>query len=365
MGTTTTAPVKVLVVDDSAFMRKTLSNMLEGDPRVAVVGVARNGEEGVQKVAELHPDVVTMDVEMPGMNGIEALKRIMAIRPVPVIMVSSLTEEGAKETLSALELGAVDYIPKHLEGVVTNITALQQELIAKVMAAAGAKDKIRRSSFVKRETPVVGPPLHASRFTALTSAAISATRGSKVVAIGCSTGGPQALQEVLPLFPADFPAGILIVQHMPQFFTKPFAERMNQRCHIEVREAKEGDVVTPGVALIAPGGNHMRVVRRRAIDVEVTLIPNTQNLPYVPSVDVMMQSVAEVYHAKGIGVILTGMGQDGLEGMKAIKGAKGRTVAQDEATCVVYGMPKAVVEGGYADKVMPVSQITGEILNMI
>jgi two-component system chemotaxis response regulator CheB len=315
----------------------------------------------VQKVAELHPDVVTMDVEMPGMNGIEALKRIMAIRPVPVIMVSSLTEEGAKETLSALELGAVDYIPKHLEGVVTNITALQQELIAKVMAAAGTAGKLRRPAAT--QSAVKGPVK--KDFVGLTSAAISATRGSKVVAIGCSTGGPQALQEVLPLFPADFPAGILIVQHMPQFVTKPFAERMDQRCHIEVREAQEGDVVTPGVALIAPGGNHMRVVRRRAIDVEVTLIPNTQNLPYVPSVDVMMQSVAEVYHAKGIGVILTGMGQDGLEGMKAIKGAKGRTVVQDEATCVVYGMPKAVVEGGYADKVMPVSQITGEIMNMI
>ncbi len=360
----TTAPIKVLVVDDSAFMRKALSGMLEGDPRVTVVGAARNGEEGVQKVAELHPDVVTMDVEMPGMNGLEALKRIMAIRPVPVIMVSSLTEEGAKETLTALELGAVDYIPKQLDGLATNITALQHELIAKVVAAAGAAGKLRHRT-VQRDRPPAVMGTAKKEFVGLTSASVSATRGSKVVAIGCSTGGPQALQDVLPLFPADFPAGILIVQHMPQFFTKPFAERMNQQCHIEVREAKEADVVKPGVALIAPGGCHMRVVRRRALDVEIALAPNRENLPYVPSVDVLMRSVAEVYHARGIGVILTGMGQDGLEGMKAIKEAKGRTLAQDEATCVVYGMPKAVVDGGYADKVMPVSQITMEIVNMI
>ena len=364
MGTATTAPIKVLVVDDSAFMRKTLSGMLEGDPRVAVVGVARNGEEGVQKVAELHPDVVTMDVEMPGMDGIEALKRIMAINPVPVIMVSSLTEEGAKETLTALDLGAVDYIPKHLEGVVTNITALQQELIAKVMAAAGAIGKLRRRAATSGSPPQAEKTAKKD-FVALTSSSVSATRGSKVVAIGCSTGGPQALQEVLPLFPENFPAGILIVQHMPKFFTKPFADRMSQQCRIEVREAKEGDVVTPGVALVAPGGSHMRVVRRRALDMDIVLSPNHENLPYVPSVDVLMRSIAEVYHARGIGVILTGMGQDGLEGMKAIKEAKGRTLAQDEATCVVYGMPKAVVDAGYAEKVMPVSQLTGEIMNMI
>jgi two-component system chemotaxis response regulator CheB len=366
MRTVTSAPIKVLVVDDSAFMRKALSNMLEGDSRVTVVGTARNGEEGLQKVAELRPDVVTMDIEMPGMNGLEALRRIMEIRPLPVIMVSSLTEQGAHETLTALELGAVDYIPKQLDGLATNIAAVHHELIAKVVAAAGTKDRVQRLWAEGRglRTESKKPAL-SLQHSVLSTSSVSATRGSKVVAIGCSTGGPQALQEVLPLFPGDFPAGILVVQHMPKFFTKPFAERMNQQCQIEVREAKEADVVKPGVALIAPGGSHMRVVRRRALDVEIALAPNKEALPHVPSVDVMMQSVADVYHERGIGVILTGMGQDGLEGMKAIKEAKGRTVAQDEASCVVYGMPKAVVDGGYADKVVPVSQITGEIVNMI
>jgi len=349
-------PIKVLVVDDSAFMRKTISAMLAGDPRMTVVGQARDGEEAIQKVTELHPDVVTLDVEMPGMNGLEALKKIMDIRPLPVIMVSSLTEEGAVETLKALELGAVDYLPKQLEGVSTNIVGIQQELIAKVLAAAGSAGKIRR--------PSDGKPKPAP-LPSLSQSALSVMRGSKIVAIGCSTGGPQALQEVLPLLPKDFPAPIVIVQHMPKFFTKPFAERMNQLCQIEVREAADGQVVAPGVALMAPGGLQMRVVRRRAIDVEIALAPNREQHLHAPSADIMMQSVAEVYSGRGIGVILTGMGHDGLEGMKAIKGAKGRTVAQDEATCVVYGMPKAVVDGGYADKVVPLSHIAGEIINMI
>jgi two-component system chemotaxis response regulator CheB len=291
---------------------------------------------------------------MPGMNGLETLKRIMECKPVPVIMVSSLTEEGATETLKALELGAVDYLPKQLDGVSTNIVGIQQELIAKVIAAAGSIRKLARLNGSKA-APL--PPMNRS--------AMNVMRGQKVVVIGCSTGGPKALQEVLPLFPEDFPAGILIVQHMPKFFTKPFAERMNNICQIEVKEAVDGQTVTPGVALLAPGGFHMRVIRRHAIDVSVTLSSDPEGYLHVPSVDVLMQSVAEVYPGRGIGVILTGMGHDGLEGMKAIKDSKGRTVAQDEATCVVYGMPKAVVEAGYADKVVPLSHVAGEVANMI
>jgi len=350
-------PIKVLVVDDSTFMRKTISGMLASDPRVAVAGMARDGEEALQKLKEAEPDVVTLDVEMPGMNGLEALRRIMEIKPLPVIMVSSLTEEGAKETLKALELGAVDYLPKQLDGVSTNIVAIQQELIAKVIAAAGSAGKISR--------PVNGRKPAMLSMPAVSQSALNVARGQKVVAIGCSTGGPKALQEVLPLFPKDFPAAILIVQHMPRFFTKPFAERMNQICQIEVREAVDGQTVKAGTALLAPGGYHMRVVRRQAIDVSVALSADTEGSLYVPSADVLMKSVAEVYPGRGIGVIMTGMGHDGLDGMKAIKGAKGRTVAQDEATCVVYGMPKAVVEAGYADKIVPLSHIAGEVVNMI
>lgn len=351
-----TSPIRVLVVDDSTFMRKALCGMLAGEPRVAVVGTARNGEEALQKVTDLRPDVVTLDVEMPGMNGLEALRKIMELNPLPVIMVSSLTEEGAKETLSALELGAVDYIPKQLNGVSMHIFAIRQELIGKVIAAAAAKDKVRAWPQARGARPLA---------PCLSAHTISVTRGSKIVAIGCSTGGPKALLDILPLFPKDFPAGVLIVQHMPKFFTKPFADRMNQLCQIQVCEAEDGDPVTNGVALVAPGGLQMRVARTSAREVQVKLAPNTEELPHAPSVDVLMASVAQVYHERGIGVILTGMGHDGLEGMRAIKQSNGRTVVQDEASCVVYGMPKAVVENGYADKVAPLSAIAGEIINMI
>lgn len=353
---------KVLVVDDSAFMRKALSGMLEKDPRLSVVGVARNGEEAIQKVRELKPDVVTMDVEMPGMNGLDALRQIMATQPVPVLMVSSLTEEGAKETLAALEIGAVDYIPKHLEGVATNIAAVEHELIGKVLAAAKAK-VVRKSPAASSAAgkSVVKPAASG----ALTASSVTATRGMKLVAIGCSTGGPLALQEILPLFPADFPAAVLIVQHMPRYFTRPFAERMNQMSHITVREAVDGDIIAPGVALVAPGGVQMRVCRRQSIQAEISLSKDGEGLLHAPSADVMMKSVANIFGTRGIGVILTGMGHDGLEGMKEIKGAGGRTVAQNEATCTVYGMPKAVVDAGLADKVVPLSHIAGEVLNMI
>ncbi|TKB71034.1 MAG: chemotaxis response regulator protein-glutamate methylesterase [Nitrospira sp.] len=354
---------QVLVVDDSALMRKVLSEMLEKDPRISVVGTARNGEEAIQKVAELHPDVVTMDVAMSVMNGLEALRRLMATTPLPVLMVSSLTEAGAKETLSALEMGAVDYLPKHVEGVTTNTALLEQELIGKVLAAAGAK-VTRRSALQNGGSPAkaIAKPMAPG---ALTASPVGAIRGATLVAIGCSTGGPLALQAILPLFPADFPAAVLIVQHMPKYFTKPFAERLDQLCQITVKEAVEGDVVRPGVALVAPGGVQMRVARTGSIDIEIRLSKDGEGLLHAPSVDVMMNSVAELYSGRGIGVILTGMGRDGCEGMRAIKGTKGRTIAQNEATCAVYGMPKTVVDAGLADKVVPLTQIAGEILKMV
>jgi two-component system chemotaxis response regulator CheB len=320
--------------------------MLAGDPHIAAVETARNGEEALQKIPTWKPDVVTLDVEMPVMNGLDALRKIMEMHPVPVLMVSSLTTKGAEETLQALELGAIDFIPKQLDGVVTNISSVQYDLISKVIAVS-SRSALPRTS--------VG----------LSSQSTSATRGSKIVAIGCSTGGPQALSELLPMFPKDFPAGIVIVQHMPKCFTKPFADRMNAQCDIEVREAAESDEVQPGVALLAPGGLQLRLARQKATRIGVTLAPNTEGLLHAPSVDVMMQSVAQLYAERTVGVILTGMGQDGLEGMRAIKVGRGRTVAQNEASCTVYGMPRAVVENGCADKIVPLSQIAGEIMNMI
>jgi two-component system chemotaxis response regulator CheB len=351
-------PIRVLVVDDSAFMRKSMSGMLAREERIQVVGVARNGEEAVQQVRQLRPDVVTMDVEMPGMNGIEALKQIMAERPTPVIMVSSLTVDGAQDTLRALELGAVDYVPKQLDGVATKITEIQTELIAKIVAAKQIGSKVRFLRVpLKAGAEVPG--------RALSSHSISVTRGQKIVAIGSSTGGPQALMEILPALPADFPAAIVIVQHMPKCFTKPFADRMNALCGLHVREACDGDEVKAGVILVAPGGVQLRVKRQSPLSIGVSLSPNVEQHIHAPSADVMMESVAAVYGERGIGVILTGMGHDGLIGIKAMKAAKGRTIAQDEASCVVYGMPKAVVEAGCADKVVPLSHVAGEIMNMV
>ncbi len=352
-------PVRVLVVDDSAFMRKSLTTMLEEGKQIQVVGVARNGEEAVQQVQQLKPDVVTMDVEMPGMTGLQALQQIMAKNPVPVIMVSSVTVEGAQETLQALEWGAVDFIPKQLDGVASKIAEIQKILVPKVLAARYAGSKL------KRLTVTGAPKLSMPVAKALSSRSVSVTRGTKLIAIGCSTGGPQALFEIIPTIPADCPAGIVIVQHMPSSFTKPFAERLNNLCALEVREAVDGDEVKPGRVLVAPGGMQFRVVKKTITTSVVKLAPNYEKHAHAPSVDIMLQSVAALFGERSIGVILTGMGHDGLDGMKAIKAVGGRTVAQDEASSVVYGMPKAVVEAGCAEKVVSLSKVIGEIMNMV
>ncbi|HMZ55993.1 MAG TPA: chemotaxis response regulator protein-glutamate methylesterase [Nitrospira sp.] len=352
-------PVRVLVVDDSAFMRKSLTTMLEEGKQIQVVGVARNGEEAVQQVQQLKPDVVTMDVEMPGMTGLQALQQIMTKNPVPVIMVSSVTVEGAQETLQALEWGAVDFIPKQLDGVASKIAEIQKILVPKVLAARYAGSKL------KRLTVTGAPKLSVPVAKALSSRSVSVTRGTKLIAIGCSTGGPQALFEIIPTIPADCPAGIVIVQHMPSSFTKPFAERLNNLCALEVREAVDGDEVKPGRVLVAPGGMQFRVVKKTITTSVVKLAPNYEKHAHAPSVDIMLQSVAALFGERSIGVILTGMGHDGLDGMKAIKAVGGRTVAQDEASSVVYGMPKAVVEAGCAEKVVSLSKVIGEIMNMV
>lgn len=333
--------------------------MLEESKEIQVVGVARNGEEAVQQVQQLKPDVVTMDVEMPGMTGLQALRHIMAKTPVPVIMVSSITVEGAQETLQALEWGAVDFVPKQLDGVSSKIAEIQKQLVSKVLAARHAGSKLKT-------IPMTGlAKCAALPSKTLSSFSVSVTRGTKVIAIGCSTGGPQALFEIVPNIPSDCPAAIVIVQHMPKSFTKPFAERLNNLCPLEVREAVDADEIKPGRVLVAPGGMQFRLVKRTITSSVVKLSQNVENHPHAPSVDVMLQSVAALYGERSIGVILTGMGHDGLEGMKAIKAANGRTVAQDEASSVVYGMPKAVVEAGCADKVVSLSKVVGEIMNMV
>lgn len=349
--------VKVLIVDDSAFMRNALSNMLSSDPEIKIVGTARDGLEAIEKVASLNPDIVTMDVEMPRMDGITALKHIMEKNPVPVIMVSSLTVEGAKVTLDALDLGAVDFIPKNLSDLSINIVKIKEILIDKIK-------QIARKGIVKKRISPLAPP-KAIEIPKSMPIRTTGERRVNLVAIGTSTGGPKALQEIIPKLPKDFPTPIVIAQHMPPNFTGPFAERLNQLSQITVKEAEEGEPLKNGVAYIAPGRGHMRLKRPRGIETVINISENKEEFIYRPSVDALMFSVAEFFPGRALGVILTGMGNDGVKGLSALKKTGGRIFAQNEETCVVYGMPKAVVDAGIADKVLSIEEMAGEIINAV
>lgn len=352
--------VKVLIVDDSAFMRNALANMLSSDPEIQIVGKARDGLEAIDLVEKLKPDILTMDVEMPRMDGISALKHIMEKNPVPVIMVSSLTTEGAKVTLDALDLGAADFIPKNLSDLSVNIVKIREILLDKIK-------QIARKGIVKRRIrPVTAPK--AVEIPKSMPAMLTRTTGERrvnLVSIGTSTGGPKALQEIISKLPKDFPTPIVIAQHMPPNFTGPFAERLNQLSQITVKEAEEGEPLKNGVAYIAPGRGHMRVRRLRGIETVITISENKEEFIYRPSVDALMFSVAEFFPGRALGVILTGMGNDGVKGLSELKKTGGRIFAQNEDTCVVYGMPKAVVDAGIADKVLYLEEIAGEIINTV
>lgn len=355
--------VKVLVVDDSAFMRNVLTNMLSSDPGISIVGTAKDGIEAIEKVALLKPDIVTMDVEMPRMDGITALKHIMEKTPVPVIMVSSLTDEGAKVTLDALDLGAVDFIPKNLSELSVNIVLIKEMLIEKIKLLA--KKGLQRRPFRPMARPTAEVRASETNRIVVPQQRMTGERKTAIVAIGTSTGGPKALQDVITLLPKEFPVPIVIAQHMPPNFTGPFADRLNQCSQIEVKEANEGDVLKPGLALLAPGRGHMRVIRKRNMEVAITISENREDYIYRPSVDALMLSVAECFPGRSLGVILTGMGNDGLKGLTELKKTGGRIFAQNEQTCVVYGMPKAVVEAGIADKVLALEEMAGEIINSV
>jgi two-component system chemotaxis response regulator CheB len=345
------ALIRVLVADDSAFMRTALTRMIESDTGLRVSSTAQTGNETLEKVLSLKPDVVTLDVEMPGMNGIETLKRIMQQSPRPVIMVSSLTQEGAETTLEALAIGAFDYVPKQQSFVSLDIIKIRDDLIAKIKAAA---ESHRRRPFLKR---VQTPPAPGK-----VSPRASRHAPPSIVALGTSTGGPKALQEILPMLPSDLPVGVLIVQHMPKGFTGPFARRLDNLCKVTVREATHNEIIAPGVVYIAPAGEHLTVRRTTASKVSIRLSNTPEGTLHTPSVDVMMSSVAEVYQALSMGVIMTGMGADGLQGMRAIANAGGLTVGQDEASCTVYGMPRSCAETGILQRVVPLTQIPEPIL---
>lgn len=342
--------VKVLVVDDSCFMRMAIRGILAKDPQIDIVGVAADGIEGVEKALELRPDVITMDVEMPRMDGIAALKEIMAKAPTRVLMVSTLTCEGAKATFDALEAGAVDYIPKNISDSSDAQKIFRDELLAKVKQAC--KSTITVGTSIKRTFSTAPTSIAKSRFS----------RKVSCVGIGASTGGPVALQEVLSRIPANFPFGIMVTIHMPKAFTGPYAERLNSKCSLEIHEAHDGEILRPGLALVAPGGLHSSIVRQGAQMKVKTELPSAfPNYIYIPSVDLMMHSLADVSNGAMLGVILTGMGNDGLKGMQFLKSKGGITLVQNEATSTIYGMPKACIDGGIADEVLPLEEIGFEI----
>lgn len=350
-------PIRVLIVDDSAFMRRAISSLLEGENDVKVVGLAKDGQDAIRQIQDIKPDIVTMDIEMPVMDGLSALKIIMEKFPLPVIMLSSLTEEGAKETLDALDLGAADYIPKNLSNVSLNILKIKDDLLAKIRAITAKKYyfKYGRNNNTVKES---GPAFQHKEIKQFNNKI-------NIVAIGSSTGGPKALQDVIPKLPQNFPAPVILVQHMPKAFTGSFAERLSSISHIKVIEAAGGEIIKPGVAYLSPGDKHLSIVESGREGMAISLSNEPKDLINRPSVSVMMESVAKLYPGKSMGVILTGMGSDGLLGMKKIKETGGRTIAQDEATCVVYGMPKAVVDAGIADIVLPIYKIGDEIIKEI
>jgi two-component system, chemotaxis family, protein-glutamate methylesterase/glutaminase len=344
--------VRVLVADDSAFMRTALTRMIESDSSLHVVGTAQTGLDALEKISRLQPDVVTLDIEMPGLNGIETLKRVMRDSPRPVIMVSSLTQEGAETTLEAPDLGAFDYVPKQLSYVSLDIIKVRDDLVNKIKAAA----RYRPYAFGKmRRTEFPSAPVAATPYTGVPS----------IIAIGTSTGGPKALQEILPSLPQDLPVGILVVQHMPPGFTGPFAKRLNNLCKVTVHEAEPAMAVERGHVYIAPAGKHMTVRRRTSSQAVLQISSTPDNTLHIPSVDVMMLSVAEAFHSLAMGVIMTGMGADGALGMKAIFEDGGLTVGQDEASCAVYGMPRSCAEMGILKRVVPLPEIPRQILSAL
>jgi two-component system, chemotaxis family, protein-glutamate methylesterase/glutaminase len=330
-------PVRVLVVDDSALMRKLIPQILQTDSSIEVIGTAMDGNFGLKKIEELKPQVVTLDLEMPGMGGIDMLKEIMRRHRLPVIVVSSHSTQGASITLQALSLGAFDFVAKPTD-VSARMPQIAAELIGKIKAAAQSR------GIVVRPMGVTSPAGEKAKLDAR-------RKPTKVIAIGVSTGGPQALQYIFSQLPADFPGTIVVVQHMPEGFTEMFARRLDEICAVGVKEAQSGDVLLAGRVLICPGSRHIKVKRLPLGDV-VVLSDEPRVNGHRPSADVLFRSLAEEYGSKGLAVLMTGMGDDGAQGLGAVKAAGGMTIAQSEESCVVYGMPKAAIDRGFAVRVV-------------
>lgn len=332
--------VRVLVVDDSALMRKLIPLILERDPDIEVVGTAMDGNFALRKIAELHPDVVTLDLEMPRMDGIETLRMIMRSAPLPVIVFSTHSKEGAYATFKALALGAIDFVAKPQDAAAGHLDPIACQLIEKIKVAKRASGH----KMIPRLDVEAAPPRKKFAHVALPP--------SRIIAIGISTGGPNALQYVLTQIPGDIPATFVIVQHMPEGFTDMFARRLDECCALEVQEAKSGDLLVSGRVLICPGNRHI-MVRRMARGEMVVLSDSPPINGHRPSADVLFHSVAQEFGLTAVGILMTGMGEDGAEGLGAIKAAGGVTIAQSEESCVVPGMPRAAIVRGYASKIVP------------
>lgn len=358
--------IRVLVVDDSMFMRRSLADMLEKDPEIKVVDTARDGVEALQKAESLDVDVITLDVEMPKLNGLETLKKLMQTNPLPVIMISSLTEEGADSTLKAMEYGAQDFIPKTMSN---DKELFAQELRRKVKAIARRKSIIRlkyhrhphatAESASKTRQP---RPVHAeTRKTAVPKAAGGCKGPRDLVVIGVSTGGPPVVQKILSALPGDLPACILIAQHMPPTFTGPFAKRLNSMSKFEVTEAVNGDKLKNGHAYVCPGGKHIGLRLHGPLP-EVLVTDDPKDALYKPTVNVLMETAGKIMGRRTLGVMLTGMGADGVDGARVLREKGGALIAQSEASCVVYGMPKAVVDANLANLILDADDIAQAIV---
>ena len=369
--------IRVLVVDDSAFMRKIITNLLTTSPDIEVIGRAKNGQEAIEKVTELRPDVVTMDLEMPVLDGLQALGYIMSECPTPVIMLSGAESAHADVTITAFQYGAVDFILKPSGNISLDMSKIKDELIKKVKAAAyvevhklgfieekSIKDKGRRKIKAQEIVELHESNMADERNKKETIEPIKKPGIKKIIIIGSSTGGPRALQRVIPLLPSNLHAPVLIVQHMPPGFTKSLAERLNAQSMIKVREAMEGDILQSGTVYIAPGDFHM-IVKQLRINgelKEVIALTKGEKVQGVrPSVDVLLNSITSIYGQNSLGVILTGMGSDGSDGIRNLKLAGGKVIAEDESTCVVYGMPRSIIEQKLADYILPINRIAESI----
>jgi two-component system chemotaxis response regulator CheB len=342
--------VRVLVVDDSALMRKLISQILKRDSDIEVVGTAMDGAFGLKKIEDLKPDVVTVDLEMPRMDGMEMLRQITRRSRVPVIIVSALSTEGAMSTFKALAFGAFDFVAKPRDAASAHMDEIAQDLIAKIKTAAKSKSR------------TVQPLVLPEGLKAHKPASRGRREPTKVVAIGVSTGGPNALQYLLAKLPGDFAGSIIIVQHMPEGFTHMFANRLNEACVIDVKEAQSGDLLVAGRALVCPGNRHIKV-RRMPLGSTVVLTGDPRVNGHRPSVDVLFRSLAYEFGSRAIGVLMTGMGEDGAAGLGLIKNAGGMTIAQSEESCVVFGMPKAAIERGFAMRVIALDALAGAMAN--